>query len=156
MGRGVSSGGGQSSLGYLFGSGEALPPKPQLHFLKVRHQYLYLQNLLFPRSLLRHLWIMLSKFQQAFKGAKQIIISELMARTLAILSRADLQQRYMLLLVGDLPLVTSLEMVVVNEPNKSVGVEPVYYPDFIDKSVSSYNVIYDPIAVKLVCRDLLD
>ncbi|XP_038705567.1 protein SPIRAL1-like 2 [Tripterygium wilfordii] len=27
MGRGVSSGGGQSSLGYLFGSGEA-PPKP--------------------------------------------------------------------------------------------------------------------------------
>ncbi|GFQ07411.1 protein spiral1-like 1 [Phtheirospermum japonicum] len=28
MGRGVSSGGGQSSLGYLFGSGEAPPPKP--------------------------------------------------------------------------------------------------------------------------------
>ncbi|XP_012470250.1 protein SPIRAL1-like 3 [Gossypium raimondii] len=28
MGRGVSSGGGQSSLGYLFGSGEASPPKP--------------------------------------------------------------------------------------------------------------------------------
>ncbi|CAN0871161.1 Protein SPIRAL1-like 2 [Linum grandiflorum] len=27
MGRGVSSGGGQSSLGYLFGSGEAPPPK---------------------------------------------------------------------------------------------------------------------------------
>ncbi|XP_010551372.1 PREDICTED: protein SPIRAL1-like 2 [Tarenaya hassleriana] len=27
MGRGVSAGGGQSSLGYLFGSGEA-PPKP--------------------------------------------------------------------------------------------------------------------------------
>ncbi|KAJ6822787.1 protein SPIRAL1-like 3 [Iris pallida] len=26
MGRGVSSGGGQSSLGYLFGSGEALKP----------------------------------------------------------------------------------------------------------------------------------
>ncbi|KAL8487942.1 hypothetical protein ACS0TY_024290 [Phlomoides rotata] len=28
MGRGVSSGGGQSSLGYLFGSGEAPAPKP--------------------------------------------------------------------------------------------------------------------------------
>ncbi|RDX77443.1 Protein SPIRAL1-like 2, partial [Mucuna pruriens] len=28
MGRGVSSGGGQSSLGYLFGSGEAPTPKP--------------------------------------------------------------------------------------------------------------------------------
>ncbi|XP_065879336.1 protein SPIRAL1-like 3 [Euphorbia lathyris] len=28
MGRGVSSGGGQSSLGYLFGSGEAQAPKP--------------------------------------------------------------------------------------------------------------------------------
>lgn len=28
MGRGVSSGGGQSSLGYLFGSGEAPPAKP--------------------------------------------------------------------------------------------------------------------------------
>lgn len=30
MGRGVSSGGGQSSLGYLFGSGEAPPAKPTL------------------------------------------------------------------------------------------------------------------------------
>ncbi|CAI0560357.1 unnamed protein product [Linum tenue] len=28
MGRGVSSGGGQSSLGYLFGSGEAPKPAP--------------------------------------------------------------------------------------------------------------------------------
>jgi len=28
MGRGVSYGGGQSSLGYLFGSGEAPAPKP--------------------------------------------------------------------------------------------------------------------------------
>ncbi|KAK4490492.1 hypothetical protein RD792_001172 [Penstemon davidsonii] len=28
MGRGVSSGGGQSSLGYLFGGGEAPAPKP--------------------------------------------------------------------------------------------------------------------------------
>lgn len=28
MGRGVSSGGGQSSLGYLFGSGEAPAPRP--------------------------------------------------------------------------------------------------------------------------------
>ncbi|XP_051116675.1 protein SPIRAL1-like 1 [Andrographis paniculata] len=28
MGRGVSYGGGQSSLGYLFGSSEATPPKP--------------------------------------------------------------------------------------------------------------------------------
>ncbi|XP_059648745.1 protein SPIRAL1-like 1 [Cornus florida] len=28
MGRGVSSGGGQSSLGYLFGSGEAAKPAP--------------------------------------------------------------------------------------------------------------------------------
>ncbi|CAA7036303.1 unnamed protein product [Microthlaspi erraticum] len=28
MGRGVSAGGGQSSLGYLFGSGEAPAPKP--------------------------------------------------------------------------------------------------------------------------------
>uniref|UniRef100_A0A1J3EWF3 Protein SPIRAL1-like 1 n=1 Tax=Noccaea caerulescens TaxID=107243 RepID=A0A1J3EWF3_NOCCA len=28
MGRGVSAGGGQSSLGYLFGSGEAQAPKP--------------------------------------------------------------------------------------------------------------------------------
>ncbi|KAK6128165.1 hypothetical protein DH2020_038095 [Rehmannia glutinosa] len=28
MGRGVSSGGGQSSLGYLFGSGDAPAPKP--------------------------------------------------------------------------------------------------------------------------------
>ncbi|KAF9602832.1 hypothetical protein IFM89_031692 [Coptis chinensis] len=30
MGRGVSIGGGQSSLGYLFGSGEAPPPKPSI------------------------------------------------------------------------------------------------------------------------------
>ncbi|XP_020217502.1 protein SPIRAL1-like 1 [Cajanus cajan] len=29
MGRGVSSGGGQSSLGYLFGSGEAPAPAPK-------------------------------------------------------------------------------------------------------------------------------
>ncbi|XP_050229019.1 protein SPIRAL1-like 3 [Mercurialis annua] len=28
MGRGVSAGGGQSSLGYLFGNGETAPPSP--------------------------------------------------------------------------------------------------------------------------------
>ncbi|ONK76377.1 uncharacterized protein A4U43_C03F27050 [Asparagus officinalis] len=76
----------------------------------LKHQKLHLRNLL--RSLPLHQNKSLRRYQQAFQGVREIIISELKARTLAISSRTDLQRRCTLPLEVVPPLATSLGMVV--------------------------------------------